>query len=503
MLPETLIIHADANTRIGTGHVMRCLALAQGWQAQGGQVTFISHCPVEGLQRRICEMGAALRLLPELYTPESDPGSLLALIAQASSSGGRWVVLDGYHFDGRYQQAILDAGYRLLVIDDFASLPYYHASLVLNQNINADRLTYHHDPGATLLLGTDYVLLRPEFAAWKGWEREIPPVARRLLVTLGGSDPDNAALLVLRALAAPALRNLESVIVVGASNPHVTELDQVITDLSLNARLAQDVSDMPALMAWADMAVAAGGTTCWELAFMGLPALVMILAENQVGVAEGLDKAGAARSMGWYHELDEARLAEMLGSVRGNAALRAGMSMTGRTLVDGAGVDRVIETASYFVSLRRVTPEDSRLLWEWANDPDTRGVSFSQDAIPWEQHVRWLDAKLADRDCFFRMALGPAGQPIGQVRCDLAGSEAVLSISLSREYRRQGYGSRVLALAARQLFAEYPVMCVHGYVRPDNSASYGAFQRAGYHDAGRREIRGMTMVDFILERSDR
>ena len=337
---KSLLIRADASALIGTGHLMRCLALAQGWKARGGQATFITACESEGLRHRLSGEGFQVIMLERPY-PEPADWEVTSEALAAHSDG--WVVLDGYHFDSAYQRWIKEAGHRLLVIDDTAHLDHYYADVVLNQNINAERLRYSCEPYTRLLLGTRYVLLRSEFLAWQGWRREIPEVARKVLVTLGGGDPDDQTLKVIRALQQVDVDGLEAVIVVGASNLHFQELQLAIRDSRSANRLVRDATNMPELMAWADVAVSAGGSTCWELAFMGLPTVVLVLAENQQGIAAGLDEAGVAVNLGWHTETSTAQITNALVGLLENRSLRRQASQRGRELVDGLGAKRVVE----------------------------------------------------------------------------------------------------------------------------------------------------------------
>ena len=338
----SLLIRADANTRMGTGHLMRCLALAQGWKARGGQATFITACQNGDLRQRLSDEGFQVITLERSYPDPTDweiTSEVLALHSDA------WVVLDGYHFDSAYQRQIKEAGHRLLVIDDMAHVDHYYADVVLNQNIHAGQLDYLSESYTRLLLGTRYVLLRSEFLAWREWQREIPQVARKVLVTLGGGDPDNQTLKVVRALQQVDVDGLGAVVVVGASNPHFRELQSAVHNAQFAIRLEQNVTNMPELMAWAaDVAVSAGGSTCWELAFMGLPTAVLVLAENQKGIAAGLAEAGVVLNLGWYMEVSIAQVANTLLGLLEDPGLCRQMSQRGRELVDGLGTERVVKT---------------------------------------------------------------------------------------------------------------------------------------------------------------
>ena len=336
-----LIIRADASTQIGTGHVMRCLALAQAWKDADGEAIFITACQNEGLLQRLREEGVELHVIPDSYP---DPGDWDYTKGILASHPDAWVALDGYHFDEVYQQQVKEAGHRLLVIDDMAHLKHYYADIVLNQNFGADELHYSCEPYTRLLLGTRYVLLRREFLAWKDWQREIPEVARRVLVTLGGSDPENYTLEIIHALQEIDMTDLEVKVVIGASNPHANMLEAVAKQSRVPIRLIRDTQNMPELMAWADVAISGGGITCWELEFMGVPTLVIVWALNQEASARALREKGIALALTLEHIHDSAEMNRLVRELLGNKQERVAMSRMGRVSVDGQGAQRVLES---------------------------------------------------------------------------------------------------------------------------------------------------------------
>ncbi len=339
MSQETLLIRADANAQIGTGHVMRCLALAQAWQDRGGQSIFVSAELPSALEKRLQSEGTTISYTPAKPGSNEDAIQTSTLAQQAQA---KWVVVDGYHFDVNYQQAIKQANLRLLFIDDYGHADHYYADLVLNQNIYADESLYaRREPHTRLLLGTQFALLRREFWKWRGWQREIAPVARKVLVTMGGGDPDNVTLTVIQALQQVEIEGLEAIVVIGGSNPHKETLKAQIANANCPIQLKRNVTDMPTLMAWADVAISAGGSTCWELAFMGLPNLILTLAENQRLIAQGLGAAKAAVSLGWHYHITAMQIAQSL-ELLAHTDL-ASMSKCGKLLVDGRGSSRVVQ----------------------------------------------------------------------------------------------------------------------------------------------------------------
>lgn len=318
---------------------MRCIALAQGWKARGGQATFITACESNGLRQRLLDEGFQVIMLEQSYP---DPADWEVTSEVLAAHPGAWVVLDGYLFDPAYQRQIKEAGHHLLVIDDMAHLDHYYADVVLNQNINAERLHYSCEPYTRLLLGTSYALLRREFLKWRGWKREIPEVAQKVLVTLGGGDPNNVTLKVIRAINKLKLKDLEIKVVIGPSNPHIALLKEAVHHSPFTIHLLPSAKNMPELMSWADVAVSAGGSTCWELAFIGLPSLIIVLAENQQRVATGLEAKGVAINLGWHTSVSEADLASALSELMYNAQQRQEMSERGHQLVNGHGSVRVV-----------------------------------------------------------------------------------------------------------------------------------------------------------------
>ena len=343
-MPGQLIVRADATLEKGVGHIMRCIALGQAWRSRGGQLIFLSHCESSRLRQRILDEAFTFIPIEKPYPHSSDLNCVLEKLSDIGNRGSNniWLLLDGYHFDPAYQRCIKEAGYRLMIIDDTAHLNHYYGDVLLNQNLNAAQLTYSCEPYTRLLLGTHYGLLRSEFFSWIDFKREIPEVAHKLLITLGGADPSNQTLMIIRAMQHLKLERLEVVVLIGPANPHMQVLQSAINQSKFPIQLILNPDNMPELMAWADLAISASGSTVLEMLFMGLPALVIIMAENQVAVAEALADAGVAVNLGWYHDLSTTKIARKMTELVKAAHLRSKMSQRGRNLVDGKGVERIL-----------------------------------------------------------------------------------------------------------------------------------------------------------------
>ncbi|MFQ5890816.1 MAG: PseG/SpsG family protein, partial [Gemmatimonadota bacterium] len=237
---------------------------------------------------------------------------------------------------------IKQSGVPVLVIDDQAHSEHYFADVVLNQNLHAHEGLYRRREAYTrLLLGTRFVLLRREFLKWRSWRRRTPVIARRILVTLGGGAHDVVLLQLLEALAPVCVSGLEVLMVRGGGHDGIRKVRAAVEASGLPVRLEQDVWDMSQPMSWCDVAVSAGGSTCWELSFMGVPMATIVLSDNQAEIAASLEKADVGINLGAYDQLSVDRLTGTLSDLLMDERRRARMSRNGRNLVDGRGAGRV------------------------------------------------------------------------------------------------------------------------------------------------------------------
>lgn len=340
-VPSHLVIRADAGTSMGTGHLMRCLAVAQEWIARGGTATLVTACAVPALLDRFAAHHIRVIRLPDAHPNDGDLATMQRVLDEHPGAN---VVLDGYHFDPGYQSAVASAGCRLAVIDDNAHLPQYFAHVIVNQNLHAPELAASYPRSSRLLLGPRYALLRREFRLQRTPFREHPGVARRILVSLGGSDPDNLTEKVLAALSAANIPGIEAVILLGPLNRYGREVGAAARQTPFPTRVERDSTRVAEWMSWAELAVSGAGSTTWELAYMGLPAVLVTVASNQRRLAEHLTAAGVARWIGDGSALSPQELADIVHSMCHDRHQRAEMGRRGRALVDGWGTVRVVDT---------------------------------------------------------------------------------------------------------------------------------------------------------------
>ncbi len=496
--PTEILVRVDASPATGLGHAMRCLALAQGWKDSGGSAAFLLAESLPAVEERLAEEGIETLRLGAAVGSDEDARRTGQVAAQR---GAAWVIVDGYRFGAGYLKALKASSRRILAFDDYGHAGHYGTDLVLNQNASASPELYaDREPATRLLLGPRYALLQRDFRARPRVTRTIAPRAQKILVTLGGVDAANVTRTVLRALAAVPVPDADVRVVVGSANPNRKDLEAAAS-AGRRITLQRDPRSLAELMAWADLALTGAGTTTYEVAYMGVPSLLIVVAENQRLAAKALEAAGVAKDLGWHADLTVPRLAEAIAGLAMDAATRERMSRNGRDLVDGQGVSRVVTNLrAGIIDLQPVREEDARLLWEWANDPSVRSVSFTRDPIAWEDHLRWFDAKRKDAACLFYIARDDAGEPLGQIRFEAREDEAEVSVSLDARHRGRGQGSALILAGSRKVFDTSRVRTLHAYIKDGNEPSVRAFTKAGYVFEAMATVRGQKASRFVLRK---
>jgi UDP-2,4-diacetamido-2,4,6-trideoxy-beta-L-altropyranose hydrolase len=329
---------------MGAGHVMRCIALAQAWKARGGLVHFISRCESTSLRKRIDAEGFGLVPLQAGHSDSVDIEETCRIISRKGSGEQDWLVLDGYHFDSQYYRAANQAGVKVMVVDDNHHLPFYQADAVLNPNIYGDDIRYRCHPKTLLFLGGEYALIRSEFLRLRSSRKDfhVAEKAKRIVVILGGGDSKNVTEIVLKALSLLPNNSFEVRVVVGPANLNMESLSAAATDCTFDVELVFNTEDMPSLLSWADMAITAAGGTCLELAFLGVPAITIITADNQERVAASFYRDDIFKTVGWWNDFSVSHLSDKIRKLSENKFSRQQMSDRGRRRIVGDGAEKCV-----------------------------------------------------------------------------------------------------------------------------------------------------------------
>lgn len=304
-----VVFRTDASIQIGTGHVMRCLTLADALAIKGAECTFICREHPGHLIEYICSKGYKVHSLPIVgsdadidlahsawlgATQAQDAEACGPILAQLQPN---WLVVDHYALDARWEVALVEHCEQVMVIDDLADRPHV-CKILLDQTFGRAAVDYLPlvPDDCALLCGSNYALLRPEFAALRPYslERRGQPRLKQLLVTMGGVDKDNITSQVLAALHnCPLPHDCGITVVMGATAPWLDEVRKQVQDMPRPTRVLVDVRDMGRLMADSDLAIGAAGSTSWELCCLGVPNLLVCTAANQRTVIAALDSVSA------------------------------------------------------------------------------------------------------------------------------------------------------------------------------------------------------------------
>jgi UDP-2,4-diacetamido-2,4,6-trideoxy-beta-L-altropyranose hydrolase len=492
-----LLIRADAGPAIGLGHAMRCLAIAQAWGRSGAPRLWAHVDPLPpALAERLREEGVALVALD---SPRGSAEEAARLAALATERGASWMLVDGYRFEAPYASVLADSTSRVAWLDDGGRAGALDVDLVVNPNVAIRPEWYAGRATRTrLLLGSAYALLRREFVATPRAGRATSTAVRRIIVTMGGSDADDATAAVLRALDAAGLEEPLVRVVVGPANAHARALRAAARP---GLEVMESVGDMRSALEWADLVVTGAGGTVWEALYLGVPAAVLIVAEDQRGNAVELDRLGVSRLVGEGARPEERRLAEAIRALSRDPEARRTMAARGRALVDGRGTSRVVAAMREAdIAVRTAGPDDGTLLFRWANDPMARAASFSPAPIAWDDHVQWLRSRLSDpASAVFVGSFG--GEPLGTVRFAASEGSAVISTTVDPSWRNRGYGGALIRAACRTYFAAGAATEVEAYVKEDNEASRRAFLAAGFDERGPCDRGGARARRLVLARS--
>lgn len=363
----TLAFRTDASVQIGTGHVMRCLTLAEELRRQGHQCLFICRNHEGHLANLISQKGFELHLLrsPEysntfvkdrstlshchwLGVPwQVDAKQTLEVLDRSSTD---WLIVDHYALDANWECELAQAVDQILVIDDLADRKH-ECSVLLDQNLGRQTADYDGRVPSTCakLIGPRYALLRPEFAELRqsSLERRRSSELKRVLISLGGVDRTNVTGQVLEAFSKCNLpTETELDIVMGSSAPHLERVKEQAFELPFQVTVGVSVSDMAERMFRADVAIGAAGGTAWERCCLGLPSILLVLADNQVSGTEALVRAGAAMTPGQSSNLPSSLLS-MIESLNNDAEALARMACAAKQLTDGQGAARVCHALQY------------------------------------------------------------------------------------------------------------------------------------------------------------
>lgn len=498
-----VVFRVDASRQIGTGHVMRCLALAEGLQERGVNVSFIcaelegnligylreASYTVHSLPRPAPVSGAASSGKASPYEDwlgapwQTDAEQTRAILANEERRAD-YMVVDHYALGSGWEETVAPLVHGILAIDDLANRKHA-CDILLDQNLPGDGDIRYRDlvsDDTVTLLGPRYALLRPEFAEARRASSIRENGVQRLLIMFGGFDESGETLKALRGLS-DASTGIKCDIIISAHNRHKKAIERAASEPG-NISLHIQPFDVAGIMSRADFSLGAGGVTLWERCAVRLPSASTIVAENQRAQVQAAAENGLTLLAGEANHTDETGYRELVNVVRRNPELLTRMSAACGNAVDGRGIGRVVaRLMAEPVTVRPATADDCMRILEWRNNPLIRCHSADSQPIPDERHRKWFMQAIDDPT---RMLLigETDGEAIGVVRYDLEDKRATVSIYLSPDLVGSGMGGDLLAAAEAHLCRQVPeVREIHAHVLRANKGSTRMFEQAGYERA--------------------
>jgi UDP-2,4-diacetamido-2,4,6-trideoxy-beta-L-altropyranose hydrolase len=494
-----VVFRVDASNKIGTGHVMRCLSLAEELRERDCNVQFICREHPGHMADMISSKDFQVSLLPapdqayKVASGQNDYSAWLGAtqeedawqtIQALGSEEPDWLIVDHYGLDAGCEKALRQYASKIMVIDDLANREH-DCDLLLDQNYFREPqkrykalLPEHCDT----LLRPRYAMLRPEFREARKFCRMRGGGMARVLIYFGGNDPDNLTGMALEALSDKSLSHLLVDSVIGPNNQYQEELEKQV-EKRPGTRLHVQPESFTELMLRADLCIGAGGTTTWERLCLGLPSLVITVAGNQEPFTAELDQDGL---VSWIGRKGKATASDISNGVINEISKLQAQEINPNSpiSVDGFGALRVAEklfpSQEKELTLRKASPKDMELFYFWANDPVVRENSFQQDSIPWQEHATWFKNKLDSPYSCLWVLQTSKGLPVGQIRFDVQDDVADIDYSLDSVVRGRGWGEMILKMGLAEFRRIHQHTPCQGRVKAANHASKHCFQRLGF-----------------------
>jgi len=482
----------DSNHEIGTGHFMRCLTLTEELIKQKSEITFVSRDLPKHLQNMLierevkyCNLSSDNQVYPLdelahskwLKTSQlKDANQTLDIL---KTKGWDWIIIDHYSLDQRFEKQMRGITKHIMVIDDLADR-VHDCDILLDQNFYKDqqqRYIGKVPSHCRQLLGPSYAMLRSEFKECHQFVSARTGKVRKILVFFGGMDVENLTGVALNVLVGMNL-DLQVDVVIGLLHPCKEEIVQFCKKNKFNIYV--QTTNMPALMAQADLAIGAGGTSIWERSCMGLPSICIVSADNQQKQIADLNHANLIFSP---QELNITFdfLPSIFNHLISQPEMLKDISSKSLKMVDGLGVIRVASALKiHNLQLRLVELLDAKNIFQWRNHPLVRKNSTNHGVINWEEHSEWFNKRLNNLDG--PLLIGEIeNKPVGVVRFDISKSNAEVSIFLVPDIHMKGIGGYLLEKAEIWLSVNFPnIRKLHAKVLSNNEPSKRLFEKLNY-----------------------
>lgn len=476
------VFRADASAAIGGGHVLRCLVLANELQSLGWRTTFVTN---ESATDMIASgMMAASRVVPLPTGDLACPASAINAIGGSCDL----MVIDHYGLDAAFEKGVRQGAATVIVLDDLGTRRH-DCDLLLDPSPGRKPSDYTSlvPANCRVLTGPHFALLRRDFISARArtpLPGQISVNRLRVVISFGLTDPVNMTAHALRAIAESGL-DIDVDVILGGKAPHLDEITQIIGTMNANAVLHIDPTNMPWILTTADLAIGGAGGSALERCCLGLPSIVLSLADNQESNIRGLAEVNAILPLKPRAGDEQTLIAHALQDLVADRPRRIAMSIAAARICDGHGAGRVaqylwpeMDTRGNMVTTRPADVEDTDRVFKWQTIPGIRKYSRTSHAPMLDEHRRWMQHRLLNTKGIFEiLECGPS--PCGFIRLDpIADAEDTFEVSIliDPEFQGRGIGTCALRLARRLV----PDGIFHASIHKDNAPSIRIFMATGY-----------------------
>lgn len=480
-----VLFRLDANQQIGAGHFERCFSIAKGILSTEQEthltITFACISLPNKYQQRLANAGFHYINLPALINQSIDAENLISQVSHQIDI----LFVDHYKLAKEWETIMRPKCKRMVAIDDLANREHGEVDFLLDQTFNRLEDDYKEYVSAktTVLSGSHYALLRDEFYSKRKTQAVLPDkFPQQIVLALGAMNNEGCTnLLVKLLLQVRKLHSLSFSLTILLSS-QAYQLDELKRDIAQYPfiNLLEDCDNVGLIYSTSDLAIGACGTSTWERCTLGIPSLAITLAENQIEIAEQLDRYGAHKYLGDIKNIDLFKLERTFMSFVENKHLVDEMANRALQVCDGLGVARLLRKLGLAkVHLKKATEQDIRTLYKWQSNPEIRKFSRNPKPVSWLEHLNWMKKALCDpsRHLFIIKSNTHLNSlPVGMLRLDefLDGHE--ISILVDTEFQNQGIALKAINNIPDHFLLEN----IYASVSTANKASQKLFSNAGF-----------------------
>jgi UDP-2,4-diacetamido-2,4,6-trideoxy-beta-L-altropyranose hydrolase len=413
-----------------------------------------------------------------------------------------WLIVDSYTLDKDWEQLMRPHVAKIVVIEDLSSREH-DCDLMLDQNYSERSAASFEKlvPNTCeLLLGPRFALIGEQFRRLRELKSKPAPELKRIFVFCGGSDPQNLTQQVIDEISCSELSNVAVDVVVGAQNKTFDR--EAALKLNANIEIHDASGEFARIMSIADLAIGAGGTTSWERMCLGVPSIVVSIAENQISACEKLGRDGLVNYLGAQSSLKPGTIRNAVIDAKTKFVSLFDQIERGQILVDGRGCERVAEVMcpsdESKLAVRLAKPDDCVEFFNWANDPAVREQSLSTSTIQWLDHKKWFFEKIGS-SATEMYVMEADGLPVGQVRFEKSAAVAEINYSLDKIVRNRRWASVMLEMTMK-MFGQKCSSTIRARVKSSNVKSSAVFKQLGFSEAPSQDP---SLLTFQLELESR